>query len=485
MPTKLKLYIAGVVALSVVALIATTLAFGIDSTLAIASGFESLGDAAGLAGVVFWICVTLIASATPVRMPRGAMFAVSLSTVMASTILGGPAAGAWVALIGSTEIREVRGRVPWYGTLTNHAGAVIPAVAAGLVMMAFGLPLKQTSYTLSQDLASWGMFVATTIGGAVFLGVNAGITAIFVSMRTGDRAISVIRGEARSVASSLVSLAPIGWLMAQIYVLAPYASLLFALPLYMTRVAYQNYTEMREMFTQTIQALAEAVDKRDPFTSKHSWNVKEIAGDIGRVLRLSESDLEALEWGGLLHDVGKIGVPDAVLLKQDRLNKEERAAMNSHPVLGAQIIQGVARLAPELPIIRHHHEWYNGSGYPDRLIGDEIPLLARILHVADSFEAMTAARPYRMTPLTREQAIGELRKFAGIQFDPKIVDAFVQTQWAEGVADPGRTIQPRPIPMISQHANRPANAVAAPATGVALGPAGASPGPAVGPAESH
>ena len=193
--------------------------------------------------------------------------------------------------------------------------------------------------------------------------------------------------------------------MAQIYVIAAWASLLFALPLYMTRLAYQNYTEMREMFTQTITALAEAVDKRDPFTSKHSWRVKEIGGDIGRTMRLNEAQLEALEWGGLLHDVGKIGVPDAVLLKQDRLTKEERAMMNSHPVLGAQIIQGVTRLAPELPIIRHHHEWYNGSGYPDRLIGDEIPLLARVLHVADSFEAMTAARPYRMTPLTPEQAI--------------------------------------------------------------------------------
>ena len=111
--------------------------------------------------------------------------------------------------------------------------------------------------------------------------------------------------------------------------------------------------------------------------------------------------------------MGKIGVPDTVLLKQERLNQGGAESMNSHPVLGAEIIAPVTRLSRELPIIRHHHEWYNGSGYPDRLIGDEIPLLARILHVADAFEAMTAARPYRMTPLTTEQALGELRKFAG------------------------------------------------------------------------
>jgi hypothetical protein len=102
--------------------------------------------------------------------------------------------------------------------------------------------------------------------------------------------------------------------------------------------------------------------------------------------------------------------------------------MNSHPVLGAEIIAPVKHLAAELPIIRHHHEWFNGSGYPDRLVGDEIPKLARILHVADAFEAMTAARPYRMTPLTPEQALGELRKFGGIQFDPAVVDAFVRTK---------------------------------------------------------
>jgi hypothetical protein len=111
-------------------------------------------------------------------------------------------------------------------------------------------------------------------------------------------------------------------------------------------------------------------------------------------------------------------VPDNVLLKQGKLTREERITMNAHPVLGAQIIGPVDRLAPELPVIRHHHEWYNGSGYPDRLMGDEIPKLARILHVADAFEAMTADRPYRKA-LSTEQALAELRKFAGVQFDPR------------------------------------------------------------------
>jgi putative nucleotidyltransferase with HDIG domain len=254
--------------------------------------------------------------------------------------------------------------------------------------------------------------------------------------------------------------------MARIYELPGggwWAALLFALPLYTVRLGYERFVDMRDMFTQTIGALAEAVDKRDPFTSKHSVRVKEIGIDIGRVMRVSDSELEALEWGGLLHDVGKIGVPDRVLLKPERLTKEERVLMNSHPVLGAQIIAPVTKLAAELPIIRHHHEWYNGSGYPDRLIGDEIPKLARILHVADAFEAMTAQRPYRMTPLTIEQALHELRKFAGVQFDPVVVDAFVRTHWVAGVSDPGRTVQMMPIPLIGQAASRMVGAASAPA----------------------
>ncbi len=477
MSRNLKLYITGVVAMGALALIGTTLLIPLGADLALAPN-DLPEQAALIAGLFFWIVVTLIAQALPVRMPRGASFAVSVSTLMAATVLGGPTAGAWVALIGTTEVREIRLKIPWYGTLANRGGVVMPAVVAGLVMRGFGVPGRE----LQDPIA----FLAAMIGGGVFLALNASLTAVLVSLRTGQSTSGVIRGEARGVAASILSIAPIGWLMAQIYIIAAWASLLFALPLYMTRLAYQNYTEMREMFTQTIGALAAAVDKRDPYTAKHSERVKDIAGDIGRVLRLGEADLEALEWGGLLHDVGKIGVPDAVLLKQDFLNKEERAMMNSHPVLGAQIITPVTRLARELPIIRHHHEWYNGSGYPDRLIGDEIPLLARVLHVADSFEAMTAARPYRMTPLTAEQAIAELRKFAGIQFDPRIVDAFVQTHWVEGVEDPGRTTQPRLVPMIGQHANRNASATAtAAAPAVAQTSVTPPTGPATAPAEPH
>jgi putative nucleotidyltransferase with HDIG domain len=451
---------AGLVSFSVLALLLTSFLYaddpgwvlGIRPTIGIEIGQPV--EVEVFAGLCFWTLITLFAGALPVRMPRGTLVSVSIAPVVATMVLGGPVAAGWVALIGTTEFRELRGRVPWYGTAVNHAGMVLPAIGGALIY----------ELILARGDGTFVSFVASMAGAWAMFAANVFLVAIVVALRTNQSLRVVAFGDAKGFGTSQLALAPLSWLMAQVFQIpgAWWATLLFGLPLYTTRVAHHRFVEMREMFTQTIGALAGAVDKRDPYTSKHSQRVKMIAVDIGREMGVTEGELEALEWGGLLHDVGKIGVPDRVLLKEERLTRDERMLMNAHPVLGAQIIAPVTKLAPELPIIRHHHEWYNGSGYPDRLIGDEIPKLARILHVADAFEAMTAQRPYRMTPLTAEQALSELRKFAGIQFDPAVVDAFVRTPWVDGVMDPGRRQEPRQIPLIAHAADRLTQAAARP-----------------------
>jgi len=219
--------------------------------------------------------------------------------------------------------------------------------------------------------------------------------------------------------------------------------------------AEENYRAIRDMFTQTVKALASAIDARDPSTKKHSEHVSGIAVEIGQAMGLSEAELEQLEWAGLLHDIGKIGIRDDILLKPERLTREERMLMNEHPVKGEEILKDVDQLAKERPLIRHHHEWYNGSGYPDRLIAEEIPLLARVLHVADAFEAMTASRPYRPVPLTASEALAELHRYAGIQFDPVVVEAFARTKTAQAADSdhdqPGSAEQPlSQVPTLGQ-----------------------------------
>jgi HD-GYP domain-containing protein (c-di-GMP phosphodiesterase class II) len=296
------------------------------------------------------------------------------------------------------------------------------------------------------------------------------LSSLAVALREGRPMPVVLLSDFRSFGMSLVGLTPMAWLMALAYLpVGPFVALAFALPLYTTRAAYKAVVDIREMFTQTVKALASAIDARDPSTKKHSEHVSGIAVEIGQAMNLSETELEQLEWAGLLHDIGKIGIRDSVLLKPEKLTREERILMNEHPAKGEEILKDVDQLAAERPLIRHHHEWYNGSGYPDRLIGAEIPLLARVLHVADAFEAMTASRPYRPIPLTSAEAFEELRRYAGIQFDPDVVEAFGHTKTAleasEDHDEPGELEkQLAPVPTLGQVAAARAKAASRPPT---------------------
>ncbi|HSM33165.1 MAG TPA: HD-GYP domain-containing protein [Anaerolineae bacterium] len=310
--------------------------------------------------------------------------------------------------------------------------------------------------TNGASVASDAGLLGGVLAGVAFVVVNTVMSSWAVALRERRTHGAVIAGDLRSFGLTMVGLTPMAWLMALAYVfVGPFVAIAFAVPLYTTRAAFKAVVDIRDMFTQTVRALASAIDARDPSTKKHSEHVSGIAVEIGQAMNLSESELEQLEWAGLLHDIGKIGIRDAVLLKPEKLTREERMLMNEHPVKGEEILKDVDQLAAERPLIRHHHEWYNGSGYPDRLIGEEIPLLARVLHVADAFEAMTASRPYRPVPLSTAEALEELNRYAGIQFDPAVVQAFARTKTARQTTvdhdEPGEPA-PRsaPIPTLGQ-----------------------------------
>lgn len=183
------------------------------------------------------------------------------------------------------------------------------------------------------------------------------------------------------------------------------------------------FEDMKARNLQTITALTTAVEARDPYTSGHSQEVTELAIAIARKMGLSAEEIENLRMAGLLHDIGKIAIPDSVLNKPSRLTSAERIMVESHPVIAAEIVGKVEALAHLVPIIRHHREQYDGQGYPDGLKGEEIPLLARVLGVADGFQAMTSERPYRPGMSTQE-ALAVLQEGAGKQWDPRIVKVF-------------------------------------------------------------
>lgn len=191
-------------------------------------------------------------------------------------------------------------------------------------------------------------------------------------------------------------------------------------------VAIENaslYEQLKEAFYTTVYTLAETIEKRDPYTGNHTKRVMEYSLAIGKNLGLPEQDMARLQLGAVLHDIGKIGVRDSVLLKESSLTDEEFEQIKKHAVYGEEIISRIASLQSAIPGVKHHHEKFNGRGYPDGLKGEEIDLTARIIAVADSFDAMTTNRPYRQG-LSLDEAFEELRKYSGSQFDPAIVDAF-------------------------------------------------------------
>jgi len=176
----------------------------------------------------------------------------------------------------------------------------------------------------------------------------------------------------------------------------------------------------------TLRSLVISIEARDPYTRNHSERVTSYALRIAGTMQLDAEDRDALRFGGFLHDIGKIGVRDTVLLKPGRLTPEERSEINLHPVIGGNIIKPLRFFPRERELILHHHENFDGSGYPDGLAGTDIPTVARILTVADAYDAMTSSRPYREAR-THEFAASELLRCSGTQFDRDVVHAFLQT----------------------------------------------------------
>ena len=187
---------------------------------------------------------------------------------------------------------------------------------------------------------------------------------------------------------------------------------------------YQLHRFLKDESLPTIQALAAAVDAKDPYTQGHSQRVAEYAVALAGRAGLTADEVALVHMTGTLHDVGKIGVPDAILKKPGRMDDEERRVMETHPALGEVIVRKAPKLAAALPGVRHHHERWDGGGYPDGLAGEQIPLLARILALADTFDAMTSDRPYRKG-LSWDTALGEVARGAGTQFDPSLAPLFV------------------------------------------------------------
>lgn len=348
----------------------------------------------------------------------------------------GPGEAVLVALAGCVSSCLFPKRQPPHQFLFNLGLSAVEALIGGTV---FAL------------LNGWGLkvnpvasFVAVAGSSLTFFAINTFGVAIMISLFTKEQVGKLWKENFLWTAPSHFASACVGAIGALFFIGSGSAVLLFVLPVaylvYQSYVTYigratekqkhiealqQKQAELADLYLATIKSMALAIDAKDQYTHQHIVRVQRYAVAIAEEMGLDEYLMEAVRTGALLHDIGKLGVPEYVLLKPGKLTDDEFEKIKMHPSIGAAILEPVEFPWPVIPIVRHHHEKWDGTGYPDGLAGEDIPLTARIMAVADVYDALTSTRSYRQA-WGHEKTVSVIKKDAGTHFDPAVVDAFAR-----------------------------------------------------------
>src|SRR6266566_2339535 len=396
----------------------------------------------------FWVvcaalaALFLICDSTPTVLgDRQWAWSPSSAATLAAVVLLGPDGGIGAAMVGTVAVFSVRRHVPLVERLFNGAMYAIAGYAAGATFIAMpgtnvlfqlehvgpvlhGMNAIRPVATDSFETAL-GAFAAAAV---VHMLVNHGLLWGMLLLDRRHSTTSQESAPSWSTPLLLISdlgFAALGLVIAALWVVfGAVAGLIVLVPLYVARWAMAQFAEQQRAHTATLRTLCQAVETKDFYTRGHSERVSRGAGMIARQIGMRSDRSEAVRFAGMLHDVGKLGVPTRVLQKEGKLTEEEFAAIQLHPMRGLEIVREIGFLNEALTGIMHHHERMDGRGYPMGFAGHEIPEFARIIAVADAFDSMTSTRAYRKATRISD-AIAELRRGAGTPFDPKFVDAFV------------------------------------------------------------
>lgn len=356
------------------------------------------------------------------RLPAWIQDDVTLSlanvAIFTALLAGGPASGIMVAAGSGVAVCARHPLRQWLERGGFNIGQFTSsALAAGLA-----LELLAPTGGLVTLLSSVQGLLALTVATVVFTLLNSGLVALVVSAVSG----SSVAGSFRSFFDFLplqflyVGLAAAGALLWR--QVGPTALILLAVPALIARHALLGFQAQSDAYDRLVRAFVKALEVKDGYTRGHADRVASLAEEIAREYELDHDQRRRVRYGALLHDIGKIRVPASIICKDGPLTDDEYDLIKEHPRLGTRILAGVEFLRPALDAVRHHHERWDGRGYPDGLAGEDIPLFARIVTAVDAFDAMTSTRPYRQAASVAD-AIDELDRHAGHQFDPDIVAA--------------------------------------------------------------
>lgn len=368
--------------------------------------------------LLWWIGFAVIADMSPILLPGSrAYITVSSALDYAAIAVFGPVVAAMISTISTVVTTATTSRKALHKLLFNACLFIVTIITAGRVFELLGGSATSNPAQLVIPMAGCGItyFLIDTFGVSVVVALSQRASAWRIWQRT----------YLWTTVTHLVGFVPLGAIIVVIFVHIGIPGVaLFLVPLLLARYSFKLYTDMREVHIETVRALTSAIDASDPYTRGHSERVTKYATALAREMRVSERRVQAIEYAGLLHDMGKIGLQHTILLKPGSLTDSEWEEMKRHPETGAKIVKELHFLTGARDVVLYHHERYDGTGYPRGLRGEGIPLEARIVKVADAFDAMLSDRPYRKA-LSLQDALLQLRQGRGSEFDPKAVDAFI------------------------------------------------------------
>lgn len=402
MPLKLKIFI-GTITVSAIALFI----YLVPSLLSLSNIWLVL---------IFFLAISVFAEFIPVDLPMAGSITIGFPIDFVIILVYGPALAMLITAVSAIISEVLEKKTSWYKVIFNASQYALSVGVAGL------------TYQFVGGVVGFQNFFKFALPAALcalsYCVVNSILVAMVISLSQETKLTTVWRVNIKEMIPSYLAEAPMGFIMAIVYVeVGIIGILLFFLPLLLARRSFELYTKMRKVYLDTIRALAAAIDAKDPYTKGHSERVADISVALAQELNLSDRDIESIEYTALLHDIGKIGIADNILGKNSSLTNKEFDKIKEHTVMGAKIIEPVDFLKNSYKAIYHHHEKYNGKGYPDGIKSEKIPILARIIAVADAYDAMSSDRPYRKK-LSHNKILRELEEQSGKQFDPEVVKAF-------------------------------------------------------------
>jgi putative nucleotidyltransferase with HDIG domain len=380
---------------------------------------------ANVKDLIIFVVFSAAAESLPVNLPSGGGVTVGFAVILSCILLFGMPFAVWVAFLGVFIATAIFAReVPVHKIIFNCGMFAAMTGVSGLVFERLG--------GSPGDLGLLNNLTPMLITIITYFLLNVFLVTIVLTLAQNLSPYSIWIKNLCWTAPNYLALAPIGILITYIYaVLGVVGLILFIVPLFIARNSFKLYMDMRQVNLETVQALAAAIEAKDPYTKGHSERVAQYAVAIAREMGLPEDEIEIIQYAALLHDIGKIGISEQILNKPAKLSEEEFERIKTHPVIGSLIVERIKFLSKASDLIKYHHERLEGTGYPSGLKSGEIPRGAKILSVADVFDALTSDRPYRKA-WSIDSTVKKMIDDTGKEFDPEIVNALIRVLKREG-----------------------------------------------------